>query len=107
MPWLRVDDGFTEHYKIAELTDKEFRVWMRTLCYAARNNGRRGRLTAAMRREILGLNATVTRRFVSLGLLDQEEEPGALTIHDWRVYNPKDPTAADRQRRRREPEPEP
>jgi hypothetical protein len=86
MSWLRIDDGFAEHYKIAELTDREFRVWVRILCYAARNNGRAGRLTAAMRDQIVGLTPTITTRLVSLGLLDPDEEEGVLAIHDWKLY---------------------
>lgn len=102
MSWLRIDDGFAEHYKISELTDKEFRVWVRLLCYAARNNGRAGRLTAAMRREVVGLTDAMTKRFVTLGLLDNDDDDeGVLAVHDWRAYNPKDPTAADRAKRYR------
>jgi hypothetical protein len=101
MAWLRIDDGFAEHYKISELTDKEFRIWMRTLCYAARNNGRQGRLTPAMRREIVGFTPTFAKKLVALGLLDQDADD-VLAIHDWRTYNPKDPTAADRMKRHRD-----
>lgn len=101
MSWLRIDDGFAEHYKIAELTDREFRVWLRILCYAARNNGRSGHLTAAMRREIVGLSVPVTDRLLALGLLDQGDQEGVLAVHDWTTYNPKDPTAAERAKRYR------
>lgn len=100
MSWLRIDDGFAEHYKIAELSDREFRTWMRTLCYAARNNGREGRLTAAMRREIVGLSPQLVKNLVDLGLLD-DLGGGVVQVHDWRAYNPKDPTAAERQARSR------
>jgi hypothetical protein len=99
--WLRIDDGFAEHYKIAELTDREFRIWVRTLCYAARNNGKEGRLTAAMRREIVGFSDRISGRFVALGLLDEDDGDDVLHVHDWRAYNPKDPTAAERMKRRR------
>lgn len=107
MSWLRIDDGFAEHYKIAELTDREFRVWVRVLCYAARNNGRAGRLTAPMRREIVGFTAAMCKRFVTLGLLDHDDEEGVVSIHDWRTYNPKDPAAADRMRQQRTEAPRP
>lgn len=102
MTWLRIDDGFAEHYKISELSDREFRVWMRTLCYAARNNGRAGRLTAAMRREIVGLTSPMVTKFFALGLLDNGDEEGVVQIHDWHTYNPKDATAADRAKRYRD-----
>jgi hypothetical protein len=85
LSWLRIDDGFAEHYKISELSDREFRVWVRVLCYAARNNGREGRLTKAMRREIVGLTETVVERLVSLALLERDEDD-IVTIHDWPIY---------------------
>lgn len=85
MSWLRIDDGFAEHYKIAELSDREFRVWLRILCYAARNNGRAGRLTAAMRREIVGLTPTILKHLLALGLLDADID-GIVSVHDWPIY---------------------
>jgi hypothetical protein len=102
MSWLRIDDGFSEHHKIAELTDREFRVWIRVLCYSARNPNKTGRLSRAMRKEIVGLTAPITRRFITLGLLDQDADPGIVCVHDWRTYNPADPTAASRMKRHRD-----
>ena len=29
MSWLRIDDGFAAHPKIAALSDKDLRVWLR------------------------------------------------------------------------------
>ena len=37
MTWLKIDDGFAEHRKIAGLTDGAFRMHVAGLCYAARN----------------------------------------------------------------------
>lgn len=37
MSWLKIDDGFAEHRKIAGLTDGAFRMHVAGLCYAARN----------------------------------------------------------------------
>lgn len=102
MSWLRIDDGFSEHHKIAELTDREFRVWIRVLCYSARNPNKTGRLSRAMRKEIVGLTAPITRRLVTLELLDQDADPGIVCVHDWRTYNPADPTAASRMQRHRD-----
>jgi hypothetical protein len=99
MTWLRLDDRFAENPKIVELSDREFRVWIRTLCYAARNE--RGEFTPAMCREVVGLTPATVDRFVEAGLL---EPNGGTTfeVHDWRIYNPKDVTAAVRKRRQRD-----
>lgn len=37
MPWLRLDDGFAEHPKIAGLSAAAFRLHVEALCYCARN----------------------------------------------------------------------
>jgi len=86
MSWVRIDDGFVENHKISELSDREFRTWVRTLCYASRNNGRKGRLTAAMRREVLGLTPALVDKLVDLGLLDRTSENGTVQVHDWPLY---------------------
>lgn len=99
MTWLRVDDKFPRHPKVAALTDREFRVWVRVLCYCAEYKTK-GKLPDSARQEIAGLtNATVTR-YVTLGLLDKDRK-GACEVHDWRLYNPSDPTAAARMREHR------
>jgi hypothetical protein len=37
LTWLKIDDGFAEHPKIAELADRSFRLHVVAMCYAARN----------------------------------------------------------------------
>jgi hypothetical protein len=93
--WLRVDDGFANHPKVAQLSDKDFRVWMRTLCYCARYQD--PSVDAATAAEVTGLTPAAIRRFSAIGLLD--EMGGMHEIHDWTNYIPKDMTGADRQAR--------
>ena len=111
MAWLRIDDRFATHPKIASLNDREFRVWVRVLCYCAAYRTD-GKVTAEACGEIKGLgsrdrrgNVTVERhalsRYVTLGLLKKAPKIDAWIVNDWHEYNPKDPTAAERQRRRR------
>lgn len=82
MSWARLDDGFTEHPKILALTDKEFRVHMRAICYASRYRTR-GELPASA---LSGLGATprVTRRLIEIGVWD---EGNPIKIHDFSIYN--------------------
>lgn len=95
MSWLRVDDGFANHPKVAQLSDKDFRVWMRTLCYCARYQD--PSVDAATASEVPGLTTAAIGRFRDLGLLD--EMGGMHEIHDWANYIAKDLTGADRQAR--------
>lgn len=90
MAWLRIDDGFATHPKIASLTDREFRVWMRLMCYCGRHQD--PTVDTVTRQEVVGLTQSVVRRFVEVDLVDSDG-----TIHDWSVYQPRDSTGADRQ----------
>jgi hypothetical protein len=98
MAWLRLDDGFAGHPKIAALTDGEFRVWLRLLCHCARY--KRPTVDALTRREVTGLSAKKVTRFIALGLLDEAGD-GSFVVHDWIRFQPKDPTAAERKARSR------
>lgn len=95
MSWLRLDDGFAQHPKVADLTDREFRAWVKLLLYCARYRTE-GDVTEAALRE-LGVGKAARDTFVSVGLLDVEETE--WHVHDWSSYNPSDPTNADRQAR--------
>ena len=37
MAWLRIDDGFVEHPKVYDLSDRSFRLHVAAHCYSARN----------------------------------------------------------------------
>jgi len=39
MAWVRLDDDFTDNAKIAGLSDRDFRGWIRLLCYCGRAKG--------------------------------------------------------------------
>lgn len=95
MPWLRLDDGFTSNSKIAQLSNTEFRVWMRLLCHCARSHD--PSVDAAARNEVVGLTGKAVLRFAGLGLLDPVGDN--FEVHDWTHYLPKDATNAERQAR--------
>lgn len=100
MPWLRVDDKFPSNPKVAQLTDREFRVHMRVLCYCAEHRTQ-GQLPAAIWTEIVGLTPRMGDRFLAVGLWDRNRKTKQLSVHDFPAYNPKDPTGAERQARHR------
>jgi hypothetical protein len=98
MAWLRVDDGFPEHRKLLVLTRSERWTWTELMCYVARqNNG--GHVPDGIGGVLKYVTPKFLKKCANAGLLDKED--GGYHIHDWHVYNPKDPTAADRARRYR------
>lgn len=98
MTWLRLDDGFPYHPKIAVLTAKQFQLWVRILCNSARFSN--PKLTKKTIRIVPDLTAIHIAKFVEVGLLDETED--GWEVHGWAKYQPKDPTAADRMRRYRD-----
>lgn len=103
MSWLRLDDGFAAHPKIAALTDAEFRGWLRLLCWCAQYRTRE--IPNGITTVLPGINKKRLDRFYHLGLIDAGDH--GYEVHDWETYNPKDPGAADRVRRYRERNPRP
>jgi hypothetical protein len=99
MAWLKIDDGMAENPKILKLSRSDRWTWVELLCYVARqNNGGHihDRVTQVLPRVTTGYLA----KCEAVGLVDITDD-GRLAVHDWDVYNPKDRTAAERQRRYR------
>lgn len=99
MSWVRLDDGFTNHPKIVRLTDQQFRVWVKVLCYcAAAGDPTVDRFTV---REVPGLTWNRIKVFFSFGLLDSSahDPERVYEVHDYEKYLPKDVTNAERQAR--------
>lgn len=95
MAWLRLDDGFATHPKLAALSDQEFRVWMRVLCYCSRYDD--PTVDESLTGEVVGLTPARLQRFQTLGLLDQASE--GVIVHDWTQYLPNERKTAARQAR--------
>lgn len=97
MAWLRIDDRFTEHRKIVALRRGDRFTWVELLCYCARHG------SAHVPEGITDVLKAVTPGFiqqcVKVGLLDENGD--GYHVHDWDVYNPKDPLKADRMARYR------
>lgn len=97
MGWLKLDDKFARHPKVAGLSDRSFRVHVSAMLYAAEYKTE-GLVPRAALPSIGAGKATVFQ-LVSAGLWHGTE--GGYLIHDFDHYNPKDPTNAARQRRYR------
>jgi hypothetical protein len=98
--WLRLDDKFAEHPKILALTDREFRIHVKVLCYCARYRTG-GRIPTRIGQEIAGISPKLTAKFLELELWNKDEK-GILEIHDFDSWNPGDPHGAERARRYRD-----
>jgi hypothetical protein len=108
--WLKMDDGFAEHPKIAELADRSFRLHVVAMCYCARNltDGRVTERSLKVIAAIIGA-ARVNRNvdeLLAAGLW--AESAGGYEIRDFLEYNPsaekvkeERSKARDRQRRHR------
>ena len=97
MSWLRIDDGFTANKKIAPLSDRDFRVWVRLLCHCAKaQDPTVDNPTIA---EVSGLNSRRIRVYFDAELLD--ETNGVYVVHDWPSFQPKSLQSAERQARYR------
>jgi hypothetical protein len=95
MSWLRIDDGFTANAKIAQLTDREFRVFFRLLCHCGKSKD--PSVDPAAIKEVPGLTPRLISKLEDIRLLDEIGDQHE--IHNWLQYQPKDSTNADRQAR--------
>lgn len=80
MAWVKLDDGFAEHEKVIDLSDKAFRVHVSALCFAARRR-KGGRL-----KQGFCPDRKVARELVEAGVWDLHPDGGWI-IHDWFDYN--------------------
>jgi len=92
--WLRLDDGFDEHPKIAQLNPEDAWRWVRTLLYCGRQR-RDGEVSVAVLERVLGWDEKGIGWLASIGLLDEyevvdnsvEKKVLSYRVHDWQVYN--------------------
>ena len=95
MSWLRLDDKFAHHPKVAGLTDREFRVHIEAMLYCAEYATAGAIPSSALR--LVKATPRVVQRLVDSGLW--ESNGSGLVVHHFSEYNPKDPSNAERQAR--------
>jgi hypothetical protein len=93
MTWVRLDDGFPSNPKVIQLTDRQFRTWIRVLCHCSQAQD--PTVDNYTIRELNGLTIHTVSQLESIGLLDKIGDK--WEVHDWIEYQPKDPTNATRQ----------
>lgn len=84
MSWIRLDDKFARHPKIAALSDREFRTHIETMCWCA-DYDTEGVITEGAFAVVKHLDEKTAKRFIELGIWDEHE--GVRSVHDWKVYN--------------------
>ena len=103
MSWLRIDDQMMLNGKVGELSDAEFRALLALWAYCSRKrNG--GAFFARELKHAIYTTAKGPRhvkqshleRFCELSLVLPDGD--AYLVNDWRTYQPRDPTSAERQR---------
>ncbi|MGW1840807.1 hypothetical protein [Streptomyces sp. NPDC002067] len=87
MPWVRLDDRFPSHRKVALLSDKGFRLYVSALCWASENLTE-GRILDRELKVISRIRGpkTAAAELVDAGLW--ERIPDGYLIHDYLEYNP-------------------
>jgi hypothetical protein len=108
MSYGRFDDSLSFHPKLAELSDRDYRmltagIW--AYCARERNGGvfHRSELRHMMYVRVAKTyrcSTTTLDLLVTLGLIDALPND-EFKVHNWDKYIPADPTAAERQRRHR------
>jgi hypothetical protein len=85
MPWVRLDDRFPSHRKIATLDDRAFRLYVSALCWSAENltDGAIGEKELPLVAHIRGVKATA-QRLVDAGLWERTET--GWQVHDFLDY---------------------
>lgn len=87
MPWVKLDDRFPSHRKIALLSDRAFRLHISAICWCSENltDGRISDRELTLVAHIRGLKATA-KQLEDAGLWDRTDD--GWIVHDFLDYNP-------------------
>ncbi len=100
MTWLKIDDAFEDHAKVAPLSDAAHRLWMRAACWCKKpqNLHTNGFVPLALLPTIARLPLRKAKKLAQElvdakggGIFQQglwEAEEGGWRFHDWAKYQP-------------------
>lgn len=101
MSYLLLDDGFAEHGKVIDLSDRSFRFHVVALCFCARNltDGHISARAVKVISAVVGCSAQPrTKELVTAKLWRHDESGDGFWIHDYLKHNPtKEKVVADRE----------
>ncbi|NED75322.1 hypothetical protein G3I51_23965 [Streptomyces sp. SID9944] len=98
MPWVKLEDRFPSHRKVALLSDRAFRLHVSAICWSAENltDGRISDRELPHVAHIRGIKATA-KQLEDAGLWDRTDD--GWLIHDYLDYNPsREQVVADRKK---------
>lgn len=98
MPWVKLDDRFPSHRKVALLSDRAFRLHVSALCWCSENltDGHITDRELPLVAKVRSVKATA-QQLVDAGVWDRTADGWA--IHDYLDYNPsREQTAAERKK---------
>jgi hypothetical protein len=98
MPWVKLEDRFPSHRKVALLSDRAFRLHVSAICWCAENltDGRVSDRELPHVAHIRGIKATA-KQLEDAGLWDRTDD--GWLIHDYLDYNPsREQVVADRRK---------
>jgi hypothetical protein len=87
MPWVKLDDRFPSHRKVALLSDRAFRLHVSAICWSSENltDGRIAERELPLLAKVRGIKATA-QQLEDAGLWDRTED--GWVIHDYLDFNP-------------------
>lgn len=87
MPWVRLDDRFPSHRKVALLSDRAFKLYVSALCWSSENltEGRILEKELPLVARVRGIKSAAAE-LEAAGLWDRAEV--GWVIHDYLEYNP-------------------
>lgn len=107
MPWVRLDDRFTDHAKIDGLSDAAFRLHVAALCHCNRDLTDGFVAVAKVARLVPNFRRRTPAELVAAGVWDEVD--GGWRIHDYLEFQPSKAkveaeraAAAERQQKWRE-----
>lgn len=83
MSWVRIDDSAVDHPKILKLTDSQFRLWVKGLCYCQKHLTDGYVPSEALKP--MQARAGDAARLCEVSLW--EEAPGGFQVHDFLQWN--------------------
>lgn len=87
MPWVKLDDRFPSHRKVALLSDRAFRLHVSAICWCSENltDGRITDRELPLVAKVRGVKATA-QQLADAGLWDRTDD--GWMIHDYLDFNP-------------------
>jgi hypothetical protein len=99
MTWVKIDESMTEHPKVAQVSDRAFRLHVSALCYANRVLTD-GHVPDRVATQLVPNGKRAANELVDAGIWERHN--GGFEIHDYLEYQPSKAEVEDLSRKRAE-----